>query len=97
MGREGSERGRGLPSWKPVDSSKGQRGWFYETAVSSVETSHTDASFGKSNNPLEKCVRGLEARQLCFLALALCSCVSKPRLPSSSLLIYYFHPLAELV
>lgn len=58
MGRGGSERVRGLLSWKPVDSSKGQRGWLYETAVSSVETSHTDASFGKSNHPLGEVCAG---------------------------------------
>lgn len=58
MGKEGSERERGLLSWKPVDSSKGQRGWLYETAVSSVETSHTDASFAESNKPLEEVCAG---------------------------------------
>lgn len=50
------------------------------TAVSSVEASHTDASFGKSNNPLEEVCMGFGSQE----APVLSSCVSKPWLPSSS-------------
>ena len=79
-GRDGNEQRRGLLSWKPVDFSKWQR---VSVALWKRKLGTLMPALGKAIAPDKKCVWGLEAGQLWFLARGPSSCVSKPRFPSS--------------